>query len=252
MTFRTFGALLVVAGLAAAQQQSIEDKIRQQAAEVSRLMRESERLLLEMTRVDRLVATQKQVEEELKKLLPPEQGGQAQGGADAQQQAKRQELEAKHQEISQQLEEMLKSEKEQGALAVERIQDLLKMLPRDQQQTSGSPGDSKDQQEREKQLRDQDEKERKQHQPRSEKDQQPQPRNQEQRSDQMPKPPEGGAASRLQRAEAWVAHLPPEEQERINRNDLSRVPLRYRKLIEEYTAHRAKREADEKDSSSDH
>ena len=45
-----------------------------------------------------------------------------------------------------------------------------------------------------------------------------------------------------------LRRLPPEEQDRINRNDFSTIPSRYRKLVEEYTTRRAKREAErEKD-----
>ncbi len=250
MITRAFGALLLAAGIAAAQQGATEDAIRKQAAEISRLMRESERLLLEITRVDRLVETQKQVEEELKKLLPPEQeGGGGAGGEEAAQ--KRRELESKHQELSRRIEEMLAGEKEKAKLAVQQLEELLKQLPRQQQQQqqSGGQGDP-NQQEREKRLKDREEEERKQHQPQSGQQQQPRdPKDRSQRPEKRP-PPEDPAAARLRRVEAWIARLPPEDTERINRNDFSRVPLRYRPLVAEYTALRAKRAA-EKESEAD-
>ncbi len=243
MIFRATSALLVAAGIAAAQQGAIDDAIRKQAAEISRLMRESERLLLEITRVDRLVETQKQVEEELKKLLPPEQGGTgAAGGEEGAQ--KREQLEQQHREIGQRLEEMLAGEREKANLAVQQLEELLKKLPRQQQaQSSGGQGDQKSE-EREKRLKDRQEEERKQHQPQTGQQQPPRdPKDKQQRSDKRP-PPEDPAAARLRRVEAWIARLPPEDQERINRNDFSRIPMRYRRLVEEYTAQRAKRDAD--------
>jgi hypothetical protein len=248
MITRTFGALLVAAGIAAAQQGATEDEIRKQAAEVSRLMRESERLLLEITRVDRLVESQKQVEEELKKLLPPEQGGEGALGAEEAAQ-KRQQLETKHQELAKRIEEMLAGEKEKANLTVQQLEELLKQLPRQQQQGGGGQGDPKSG-EREKRLKDREEEERKQHQPQQQQQQKPRdPKDPQKRTEKRP-PAEDPAASRRDRVQAWIAKLPPEEQERINRNDFTRIPLRYRRLVEEYTAQRAKRAA-EKESTTD-
>jgi hypothetical protein len=241
-----FLSLLCAAGFAAAQQGAIEEEIRKQAAEISRLMRESERLLLEITRVDRLVETQKQVEEELKKLLPPEQDGGAAGGEENAQ--KRQQLEQKHQELKQRLEEMLSGEREKADLTVQQLEELLKRLPRQQQQQGGGQGDPK-QEEREKRLRDREEQEQKQHQPQGEQQQPRDPKDKQPRTDKRPPPPPDPAAARLRRVEAWIARLPPEDQAKINRNDFSRIPSRYRKLVEEYTAQRAKRAA-EQDSDS--
>jgi len=243
MIARTALVLLCAAGLAVAQQGAVEEALRKQAAEVSRLMRESERLLLEITRVDRLVEAQKQVEEEIKKLLPPPQ----EGAAEAE---KRQELEKKHQEIGRRLEEMLLGEKENANLAVQQLEELLRNLPRQQQpQGGGGQGDPK-QQEREKRLRDKEERDRKQHQPQSGKEEPRDPKDPKQRSDRLPKE-EGPAAERRNRIEAWIAKLPPEDRERINQNDFSRVPLRYRKLVEEYTAQRAKRAAEQEPPADD-
>ena len=39
--------------------------------------------------------------------------------------------------------------------------------------------------------------------------------------------------------------MPPEDVERINRNDFSTIPRRYQQLVREYTALRAQREAKE-------
>jgi hypothetical protein len=244
MISRTLFALLVGAGFAAAQQASMEEKLRQQVAEISRLMRESERLLLEITRVDHLVEAQKQVEEELKKLLPPEQGGE--GGAGAEERAQqRQQLQAKQKEISQRLEEMLQSERQKAAETAERLKELLETLPRQQSQGQGSQQSSKEPRsaEEEKRLREREEQERKQHQPRSPRDQRDDPKDKRQ-LDRKKDKPETDQAAVTKRVEAWIARLPPEDQERINRNDFSRVPLQYRRLIEEYTAQRAKREAE--------
>jgi len=242
MIKRTLSALLLAGGIAAAQQGSAEEAMRKQVAEISRLMRESERLLLEITRVDRLVETQKQVEEELKKLLPPEQQGQGDAGAEQRAQ-QRQQLEAKDREISERLEKMLTGEREKAALTVEELEKLLKSLPRQQQQSPGGSGEPQTS-EQEKRLRERDEEERKQHQPQTPRKQRDDPRDQQQRSDKRPPPPMDPTAARMQRVEAWITHLPPEDQERINRNDFSRIPDRYRKLIEEYTAQRAKREVE--------
>jgi len=246
MIRKTFLALLLAAATAAAQQESVEEKLRQQVAEISRLMRESERLLLEITRVDRLVEAQKQVEEEMKKLLPPEQGGE--GGAGAEERAQqRQQLESKHGEISQRLEEMLRSEREKADLTVKQLEELLHSLPR-QQQMQGTSSDSKEKksaEEREKQLREREEEDRKQHQPRSPRQQKDEQKDKRQLDRQRrPQAPEDTAAAKVKRVEAWIARLPPEDQERINRNDFSRIPIQYRRLVEEYTAQRAKREAE--------
>ncbi len=243
MIARTGLVLLCAAGFAAAQQGAVEEALRRQAAEVSRLMRESERLLLEITRVDRLIEAQKQVEEELKKLLPPPQ----EGGGEAK---KREELEQKHQELGRRLEEMLAGEKENANLAVQQLEELLKNLPRQQQPQGGGGQSDPQQQEREKRLRDKEEQDRKQHQPQSGKQEPRDPKDPKQRSDKRP-PEEGPTAARRDRVEAWIAKLPPEDRERINQNDFSRVPLRYRKLVEEYTAQRAKRAAEQENPSDD-
>jgi hypothetical protein len=244
MIQRTFIALFVAAGFAAAQEESAEEKLRQQVAEISRLMRESERLLLEITRVDRLVEAQKQVEEELRKLLPPEQGGQ--GGAGAEERGQQQQqLESKHREISQRLEEMLKSEREKASLTEKQLQQLLDSLPRQQQQMQGTSGqkEPKSAEEREKRLREREEEDRKQHQPQSPRQQRDDQKDKRQIDDRK-QPEADTAAARVKRVEAWIARLPPEDQARINRNDFSRIPIQYRRLVEEYTAQRAKREAD--------
>ena len=247
MITRTFLALLVAAGIAPAQQGATEEAIRKQAAEISRLMRESERLLLEITRVDRLVESQKQVEEELKKLLPPEQGGEGAPG-DEEAARKRQQLEAKHQDLARRIEEMLAGEKEKANLTVQQLEELLKQLPRQQQpqQGGGGQGDSKSE-EHEKRLKEREEEERKQHQPKDQQKQQPRdPKDQQKRTEKR----QPAEEARLRRVDAWIAKLPHEDQERINRNDFTRVPLRYRRLVEEYTAQRAKRAA-EKEGTTD-
>jgi len=244
MIVRTTLSLLVAAGIAAAQQGAMEDAARKQAEEVSRLMRESERLLLEITRVDRLVESQKQVEEELKKLIPPEQEG---GGAAEEERARqREQLQAKQAGIRRSLEEMLAGQKENANLTVQQLQELLKNMPK---QPMGGGGDSQkplSPEEREKRLREKQE-ERKQHQPQAPRKPEDDPKKQ-QRSDKS-KPPETPQEARMTRAKAWIAKLPPEDAERINRNDFSRIPSIYRDLVRDYTAGRAKRAAEEEKES---
>jgi hypothetical protein len=111
----------------------------------------------------------------------------------------------------------------------------------------GTPSGSKEPksaEEREKRLGEREEEDRKQHQPQSPRQQRDDPEDKARREDRNQPPGTDTAAARAKRVEAWIARLPPEDQERINRNDFSRVPLQYRRLIEEYTAQRAKREAE--------
>jgi hypothetical protein len=240
MIRKAFGALLVAAGWAAAQQGSIEEQIRKQAEEVSRLMRESERLLLEISRVERLVETQKQLEEELRKLLPPEGG---QGATDDERARQRAELQAKQEALRKELEGMLAGQKENSTLTVQQLEELLKSMPR--RPMGGGGGDPKEKTPEEEQRKRMQEKqdERKQHQPGTPRKPEDQPKDPQQRSDGK-KPPESAESARDRRIAAWIANLPAEERERINRNDLSRVPLIYRSFLEEYTTRRAKRAAE--------
>ena len=60
-------ALLLFCGLATAQDPAIREKIKKQMEEISGLMRESERLLLEITRVDRLVKAQEDIARRLRR-----------------------------------------------------------------------------------------------------------------------------------------------------------------------------------------
>ncbi|HEY7863619.1 MAG TPA: hypothetical protein VIE39_08165 [Thermoanaerobaculia bacterium] len=245
MIFRGTLFLLVAAGIAAAQQGAIEDKIRQQAEEIARLMRESERLLLELSNVDRIFDTQEKIVEELRKLMPPEtpQGA----GADETEQArKRKELEEKQANLAKQIEEMLSRQAQSAQLTAKQLEELLKNLPR--QQSQGGEGEQgrepqASQEEREKRLREQQEA-RKQHQPQAPRQEQ-EAKDKTRNADTKRPPDKTQAEARRERIDAWIASLPPEEQERINRNDFSSIPLRYRRLVEEYTAARSKREAEE-------
>ena len=245
MKTRILTWLLATAGLATAQEGAIQDKLREQAAEVARLMRESERMLLEITRVERIVETQDKIVDELRKLLPPEQppeGGAA--GEEADEQArKRQQLEARQAELTRQLEQMLEGQKQSADMTVKQLEELLRSLPRQQSQGHGEgekrPQESRE--ERERRLREQREQQ-KQKQPTSPREKEDQQKDPTQRGERPP--PQDTQAARMRRIEAWIARLPPEEQERINRNDFSHIPLRYRRLVEEYTAQRAKREAE--------
>jgi len=241
-------ALLLAAGNAAAQENAMVEKLRKQAEEVARLMRESERMLLEITRVDRMVETQEQIVDELRKLVPPEPPPEgAAGGADEETARKRQQLEEKQAELSRRLEHMLSGQKQSAEMTVKQLEELLRSLPRQQSQQQGQ-GD-RDQkpkssdEERERRLREKREQEKQQQQqPRSPREKGANQKDPKMRGEKRPE--QDTQAARMRRIEAWIARLPPEEQERINRNDFSNIPLRYRRLVEEYTAERAKREAE--------
>lgn len=237
--------LLLCAGPLAAQGQAMEEDLRRRADEIARLMRESERLLLELTRVERLVAAQEDIVRRLRELEPPTPPGEA-GTEDAEERRRRaEELRAQQADIERQLQEMLRNQQAAGARTVEELQRLLESLPRGQM-PSGS-GDSREQrqqsaEERERQERRRQE-ERKQEQPREQRDKKD--LFDRQRRDDERRDSDKADRDRLRRIEAWIARLPPEDQERINRGDLSSIPARYRRLVREYTALRAERETAE-------
>ena len=239
---RALSVFLLCCGVAAAQGSAMKDKVKKQMEEISRLMRDSERLLLELTKVDQVVAAQTEVVDELRKLQ--EQTPPKDAAARAQREQGKKKLEGRQGELTRKFEEMFKGQKARGERAVYELQELLRNLPRQQ---NGGGGDSdekrrrRQQRDRQKQLREQ-QREQKQQQnqlgPRDKRERR------ELRSERRPRDKTEGAA-RQRRVEAWIARLPPEDQARINRNDLSTIPTRYRKLVREYTAARAKREAEE-------
>ena len=225
-------ALLLCCGLATAQESALREKIKKQMEEISGLMRESERLLLAITRIDRLVKAQEDIARKLKELDPPRE--QADAAATAKQ---RNDLENKQQDIQRKLQELFSGQQQSAEKAAEQLQKLLLTLPRKmqhQQQRRNKP-DKKRREQRNLSER----KEKKQNnpnKPRNPKDKF-KPRGADKRKKQAA---ENAAVSRI---EAWMATLPPEDLERLNRGDYSMIPQRYRRLIGEYTARRAKRES---------
>ena len=101
---RTLAVVFLCCGLVAAQDSALREKLQKQMEEISRLMRDSEGKLLEMTRVDTIVETQARVVDELQKLLdkPPP----ATNAAVEQREKRRQELEAQQEDIARKLKEM--------------------------------------------------------------------------------------------------------------------------------------------------
>lgn len=241
---RILAVVLLCCGLAAAQDSSLREKLRKQMEEISRLMRDSEGKLLEMTRLETIVEAQQHIVEELEKLLqqPPAESSAA---AEQREQHRRQ-LEAQQKEIARKLEEIFEGQDKSAHRTVEELQELLRSLPR-QRHGQGQPDENEkrkqQRQDRQKHLR-KDRQERTQEQPRDPRDKREQKR--DTRTGKRPKDPTD-AASRLRRIEAWIARLPPEDQERINRNDFSTIPPRYQRLVREYTALRAQREAQDKE-----
>jgi hypothetical protein len=238
---RALVVILACCSIAAAQGSAVREKLQKQMEEISRLMRDSEGRLLEMTRVDAIIEKQEQVVEELKKLLdkPPP----ATDAATEQVEKRRQELEAQQEEIQRRLEEMFEGQKKSAIRTVEELRELLRNLPR-QRHGQGQPDEKqkrqkKREQEEQKRLRNRDE--RTQEMPRHPRDKR---EKRDRRTGKRAKD-KTEAAARLRRIEAWIARLPPEDLERINRNDFSKVPPRYRPLVREYTALRAQREAKE-------
>ena len=240
---RTLAFVLLCCGLAAAQDSAMREKLQKQMEAISRLMRNSEGKLLEMTRVDSVVEAQERIVEELQKLLdePPP----ATGAATEQREKQRQELEAQQEGIARKLKEMFEGQKQSANQTVKELQELLRALPR-QRHGQGQPDEKqkkRQRQDRQKRLR-KDREEKTQEEPRSPREKRE--RQRDRRTGKSVKDP-SEAQARLNRINAWIASLPPEDLERINRNDFSTIPRRYQHLVREYTALRAQREANKKD-----
>jgi len=254
------GSLFALAAPAAAQGHSTGAEIEKQMTEISRLMRESERLLLEMTKIDRLVEQQRRLVEELKKLKPPEQDANqqnAEGDTDEQKKAqqeaeaaKRKQLQEKQAELRRKLEKLFKNQDDASRSTVQQLEKLLRNLPSggggggsggtpDPNSQQPKPGEEPDNKEQKQNDGKKDPKKDKQGQDGDKPEQQT-------RQEQEKQEKEKKARSQLARIEAWMARLPPAQQERISRNDFSGFPPRYRRLLREYTRLRAKREAEER------
>jgi hypothetical protein len=230
-----FGLLCAGAPLARAQHDPAGE-IRKKMDEISALMRESERLLLELSRVDRLVENQREIVEKLKELenaAPPAGGAEA----DAREQQRRR-LQERQEEVRRKLEELTQGQREKGERLVRSIEELLRSLPRGGQGSAGErkpPGAERAPRERERERFE----ERKQR-----------PADGSESKEERERTRPGGrkpederiTPERLRQIEVWIARLPDEEQERILRGDLSHVPPVYRRFLEAYTVERARRE----------
>lgn len=224
-------ALLLCGGFARAQGGAPEEEMKKRMEEIARLMRDSERLLLEITQVDRLIEQQEEIVRKLEALEPPPTEAQAE------------ELRRKQEEVARKIQELFQGQKQTAELTVKQLEDLLKSLPRGQGHGQGPPKDQdkRPQPDEEKRLKDREEKKQQQENrgPRDKKDLF------KDRPQDGKRPKDDVESARMRRIQAWIARLPPEEQERLSRNDFSGIPARYRRLIREYTALRAKREAEE-------
>jgi hypothetical protein len=240
---------------ARAQGHSQTAEIKKKMEDISRLMRESERLLLEMTMIDRLVEQQRRVIEELKKLETPkeEQPSEATPQKDpkadpnqeqAAEKQMRDDLVKKQRELRKKLEDLFKNQDAASKMSVTQLEELLRNLPsgggggHSRMPTRKKPnGDPKPQEGEEKKQRDKKGKEQKG-------DEKPQ--DGETRDDQKPESKRNKDAQ-ANHIQVWIARLPRAQQERISRGDFSGFPSRYRRLLREYTRRRAKREAEDRD-----
>ncbi|MHC4340363.1 MAG: hypothetical protein ACYSX0_09160 [Planctomycetota bacterium] len=225
----------------AARAQDQMGKMRQKMEEISRLMRESEELLLQLTKVDRLIAGQQELIRKLKELEPPLETASAEEAREK----KRSELRNKQREIEQNLQQMLENQEQICELTVEELQKLLEALPRQQGMGQGNQKhrqQKKRQKDEERRLREkqQEQKQKDSKSPRNKKDL----FKDRERKDgtQRPRSETGSPGRRM--IQAWIASLPPADAERLLRGDFSKVPARYRRLVREYTILRARREAE--------
>ena len=228
-------AVLLLGGAAYAQG-SQREEVKKKMEEISDLMRESEQLLIEAANSGQIFAEKNEVARKLEELLkqekpPPEAAARAQ----AERQRQQEELEGKQQELDIKLTRLLDGQSQSGRALVGKLEDLLRKWPPSTEQSQRPERDSKSRQPKPRQD------EQKQRQPRD-------PRNklQRERDRQRQKAKDREKQLMQQRlADAWLARLPPEEQERLRRGDFSNIPQRYRRLVERYTMNAARSEAEE-------
>ncbi|MFB3066895.1 MAG: hypothetical protein ACE10D_10335, partial [Planctomycetota bacterium] len=210
-------------------QQTIED-LQKQMKEISRLMQESERELLELTTLDRIVKQQSELRrklEELERAKEPETEAKREA-----RRKKRGELERGQEQTRRRIADLLQGPEMRGHQLVSSLEKLLRSMPRGSK--GGGRGGKQGKQPKPRQL--DPNKEQMQTQPKDGKRTKNEPR------ERKPEDKPGSGADARRRVEAWLARLPPEEQELIRRGDLSGVPLRYRPIIERITVERAARE----------
>ncbi len=242
MPLRIAGVLAFCAAASMAQGSSIEEKIRKQMEEISQLMRESERLLLEISKSGKLAERQADIVRKLKELQnkqPPDAAASAAQKEQAEKERKkREQLQQQQQQLERKLSDLLNNQKSSSQMTVSRLVQLLANLPR--QKGGQGPGDKhqKPKKRRPDKKDDQVRKDKQPNKPRREEDRR-------KRMERQRKEKERLDRARMSHIEAWIAHLPPEVQERINRNDLRNIPPLYRELVRKYTTRRAKREAEE-------
>ncbi len=227
-------ALVLCSTLAQAQGEDMRDKMRKRMEEISRLMRESERLLLDITKVDRLVARQQEIVRELEKLEPPKQND----PASAARQKRAEELNQQQAEAARRLSELFDGQKQRGERTVAELMALLRNWPMERRRSSPRP-DHKSKAQRQRERQHEQKQRSESNRPRNEKNKL---KNQKQRRKRIEDKKQANRA--LHAYEAWIVTLPPKQQERISRGDLSDIPQPYRSLVREYTALRAKREAE--------
>ncbi len=209
------------------------EEIKKRMDEISNLMRASELLLLEVSNVDRLVQSQKAVDAELQKLLkdPPQQSDTA-PAAEARRE-KQDQLEKKQGDLKEKLQRLLQGQGQSGKALERSLAELLRAWPK------GGRGPSSNSPKNDRQKKKKDGGDKSQKKPRDPQDKMLRDKERKKRNEERRK-------SALERkVDAWLARLPPEEQERLRRGDFSNVPQRYRRLVERYTINAAKREAEE-------
>lgn len=232
-----------------AQGMDPREEMKKRMTEIARLMRDSERALLDISRLGRLLEEQQEIVRKLKELdqPPPETEVEAAMREHAEQQEK---LRRQQEEITQRIRRLFDDQKKSAGETSRQIEALLRSLPQGQGQGEGDPNQpqpgKQPSPEEQRRLDEQRKKEREQRgeEPKGgEENKEPQSEAQPGSGEKPPSDPESAAQQR--RIQAWMARLPPEIQERLNRNDYSAIPSRYQRLVREITALRAKRESEE-------
>jgi len=211
-------------------------KMRKSMDEIANLMRASEQLLLDVSNVDRLVQSQKDVDAKLQELLkdppPPQQANASQ--AAEQRRQKQEQLEKKQGELKEKLQRLLQGQGQSGQALERSLAELLRSWPQSNSQMSQRPDPKNDRKKKKKSGADESQKK-----PRDSRDRMLKEKERKKKDEERKK------SALERRVDAWLVRLPPEEQERLRRGDFSNVPQRYRRLVERYTINAAKREAEE-------